>query len=191
MANSLEEIVSTMRGVRGLFITAMPDCLLYDSWIKPGENWTGEDAASHFGDLVRANRRALKHLHSWSSEMSVTIESADMMLVVREIGNHFVATFAFDASVPLGMARLQIKQVLAILTETLPNVAPEERPRGERVMQYVLRYAPDAHTVLQRVALRSRIPMQQLESPEGLSDEQCQSLEQVVKELLGLETLNL
>ncbi len=188
---SLQDAVSKLRGVRGVFITAMPDCLLYDSWTRPNEQWTGEEVAAHFGDLVRANREALKRLHSWSSDMSVTIESAGVLLVLREIRSDFVATFAFDSNVPLGMVRLQIKQVLSVLNDLLPTVGLEERPRAERVIDFLMRYAPDAHAVLQRVALRSRIPRADLDRPEQLSDSQCESLERAVKEILGIDELNI
>lgn len=187
---SLEDIVAKIRGIRGIFITAMPDCLLYDSWVRPDESWTGEDAAAHFGDLVRANREGLKRLNSWSSDMSVTIESADMMLILREIRSDFVATFAFDSSVALGMARLQIKQVLNVLGEMLPSIEPEERPRGERVLDYLMRYAPDAHAVMQRVSLRTRIPLGKLEHSEGLTDAECDTLERAVKDILGLDEIS-
>ncbi len=188
---TLEDVVTKIRGIRGLFITAMPDCLLYDSWVRPEENWTGEDAAAHLGDLVRANREGLKRLNSWSSDMSVTIESADLLLILREVRSDFVATFAFEASVALGMARLQIKQVLSILDEMLPTVELAERPRGERILDYLMRYAPDAHTVLQRVALRTRISKAKLENPEGLDDDQCDALERAVKDILGLDEISI
>lgn len=52
--------VGDIPALRGAFVTAMPDCLLFDSWSREQEDWTVEDVASYFGDLVRANREGLR-----------------------------------------------------------------------------------------------------------------------------------
>ena len=191
MALELEQAVSDIPALRGVFVTAMPDCLLFDLWMRPDETWTGEDAAAYFGDLVRANREALKSLSAWSSEMQVTIESKDLLLLLRELRDDFVVAFAFDCTAPLGMVRLYVKRVLSVLVDLLPRVAPEEKPRAVRVQDYLLRYAPDPHAVLQRVALRTRLPLVKLQSPETLSDEHCALFEDGVREILGIDSLNL
>ncbi|MCA9619057.1 MAG: hypothetical protein KC731_08545 [Myxococcales bacterium] len=188
---NLERAVEDLPSLRGVFVTAMPDCLLYDSWTRPGEEWASDEAGAYFGDLVRANREALKSLGSWSAEMQVTIESADLLLVLRELRNDFVVTFAFDRTAALGMVRLQVKRTLSVLMDLLPRVEPEERPRGNRIYDYLLRYAPDPHAVIQRVALRTRIPLEQLEAPETLQEDQIASFEVCVKEILGVDNLHL
>ncbi|HMR09290.1 MAG TPA: carbon storage regulator, partial [Polyangiaceae bacterium] len=63
-----------------------------------------------FDEIERANREALKSLGSWSAEMQVTIESADLLLVLRELRNDFVVTFANHRTAALGMVRLQVKR---------------------------------------------------------------------------------
>ena len=191
MAASLEQAVHDIPSLRGVFITAMPDCLLFDLWMRPDETWKGEEAAAYFGDLVRANREALKSLSAWSSEMQVTIESTNLLLVLRELRDDFVVAFAFESRAPLGMVRLYVKRVLSVLVEMLPEIAPEEKPRAVRVQEYLLRYAPDPHAVLHRVALRTQVPLADLQSPEALSDEQCRVFEASVKEILGVDSLNL
>lgn len=188
---TLEQAVQGIPSLRGVFVTAMPDCLLFDSWTRPDEKWASEEASAYFGDLVRANREALKSLASWSSEMQVTIESSDLLLVLRELSEGFVVTFAFEHKAPLGMVRLQIKRTLSVLEDLLPSVQPEEKPRAVRVKEYLLRYAPDPHAVMQRVSLRTHLPVEDLESPERLDEEQCDQFERCVKEILGIETLNL
>ena len=48
----MEKAVEGIAGLRGVFITLMPDCLLFDSWTRE-DRWHAEDVASYFGDLVR------------------------------------------------------------------------------------------------------------------------------------------
>lgn len=187
----LQELVADIPSIRGVFITVMPDCLLFDSWVGTNSDWTPEDAASYFGDLVRANREGLKALSAWSSEMQVTIEAADVLLLVREVRTDFVVTCAFDNRVSLGMARLHLKRLLVQLEEMLPVVDVAERPRAVRILEFLGRYAPDAHAVLKRVSLRSGITLEDLQRPESLSDQRVQALEGSVKDILGLENLTL
>ncbi len=187
---SLRQIVEDVPSLRGIFVTAMPDCLLYDSWTRAEEQWRPEEVASYFGDLVRANRQGLKGLHAWSSEMQVTIESADVLLVLREVRDYVVA-LAFERSAALGMVRVHVKRIAERLVDLLPSLAPEERPRAVRVIEFLEKYAPDPHAVLQRTALRTGIQIEQLRQPERLDAAQVQTLEQTVRDLLGLESLNI
>ncbi|MEZ4372160.1 MAG: hypothetical protein R3B07_15105 [Polyangiaceae bacterium] len=191
MTTQLADIVTGIPSLRGVFVTAMPDCLLYDSWCRPEEEWIGEDVASYFGDLVRANREGLKSLGAWSSEMQVTIESGNILLVLRELATDFVVALAFERNAPLGMIRLHVKRLADSLLDYLPKVAPEDRPRGVRVTEFLMRYAPDSHAAMRRVALRTGIPIATLEQPADLSTEQVALLETAVRDILGLEALNI
>ncbi len=184
----LRQVVEDVPSLRGIFITAMPDCLLYDAWTRAEESWRAEDVASYFGDLVRANRQGLKGLKAWSSEMQVTIESADVLLVLREIRDYVVA-LAFERSAPLGMVRVHVTRLIERLGGVLPVLAPEQRPRAVRVVEFLEKYAPDPHAVLQRVALRTGIGLEVLRRPETLEQGQVQVLEETVRDLLGLESL--
>jgi hypothetical protein len=89
------------------------------------------------------------------------------------------------------MVRLHVKMVLALLDELLPRVKPEQRPRGVRIAEFLLRYAPDAHTALQRAALRSGIGVDMLKKPEQLASHQLELFERSVCDILGLDALKL
>jgi predicted regulator of Ras-like GTPase activity (Roadblock/LC7/MglB family) len=177
--------------LRAVFLTAMPECLLYDSWLKGEEEWAVDDIASYFGDLIRANREALKALQSWSADMQVTIESSDSMIILRELTSDFVCGAVFERDAPLGMVRLNLKRLLDRITAQLPSYRVEERPRGVRVVEFLQRYAPDPHAVLLRVALRTGIPVESLEKPEGLEDQQVAQVEDAARRILGLAELNI
>ena len=189
--STLAQAVEGVPSLRGLFVTAMPDCLLFDAWMRPNEAWSGEDVASYFGDLVRANREGLKALRAWSAEMQVTIESTELLLILRELSSDFVVGFIFEHATPLGMVRLHVKRVLLLLQDILPSIQPEERPRAIRIAEFLTRYAPDTHTAMQRAALRSGIALELLRKPENLAPNQIELFERSVCDILGLESLNL
>lgn len=188
----LENAVAGVPSIRAVFITAMPDCLLYESWVREENSaWAVEDVASYFGDLVRANRHGLKALGSFSSDMQTTIESADMLVVLKEITSDFVCGCVFERNAPLGMVRLHTKRLLERILANLPSVQSEERPRGVRIMEFLDRYAPDPHAVLLRVSLRTGIAVEALRSAETLTAEQIARVEETASRLLGLKQLNI
>ncbi len=191
METNLKDLVAGVPSLRAVFVTAMPDCLLFDSYTAPDETWSADEAASYFGDLVRANRQGLKALKSWSSEMQVTIESSDVLLVLRELRGDFVVTLAFRRDVPLGMVRMYTKQLVERLDESLPRLEAKARPRGVRVREFLEKYAPDAHAALARVALRTGLQLELLRRPESLDEAQVERFETAVKDILGLDTLAL
>ncbi len=185
----LSKAIEGVPALRGMFITLMPDCLLFNSWIRPDSEWVAEDVASYFGDLVRANREGLRSLRSWSADMQVTIESADTLVVLKELRGDFVASFVFDRDTPLGMVRLFVKRLLERLEVTLPDVVVEQRPRAVRALEFVQRYAPDPHATLMRVALKSGLSMELLGRPEQLDDAATDRVEDAAKDILGLDSL--
>lgn len=189
--SSLQDTVADVPSMRGVFITAMPDCLLYDSWMGPNEAWIADEAAAYFGALIRANREGLKALHAWSAEMQVTIESASLLLIVRELRADFLVTLAFDRNVPLGMVRLHTKRILERLDATLPKLDAQERPRAVRIVEFLQKYAPDAHAALQRVSLRTGIELDALRRAEQLAAPDVELLEGAVKDILGLDSLSI
>ena len=187
----LDHAVEDIPSLRAVFVTAMPDCLLFDSWVRPDSNWTAEEVAAYFGDLFRANREGLKALGSWSSDMQVTLESPDHLIVLRELTQDFVCACVFERDAALGMVRLHLQRLIERVRATLPRFEVEERPRGVRIVEFLNRYAPDPHAVLLRVSLRARLPMERLERPETLDEGEIAALEGTACELLGLEALAL
>ena len=191
MQLQLPEITRGVERLRNVIITVMPDCLLYESWSRDGDQTANEEAASYLGDLVRANREALRVMRALSDEMQVTIESGGLLIILREIESSYVVGFVFESDVPLGMVRVQVRTMLARITEALPRFAVSESSRGERVLEFVERYAPDPHTVLLRVAVQARVPLDELRNPANLDGERMQRVERAVCTILGIDSLTL
>ena len=190
-AANLHELVGDIRSLRAVFITVMPDCLLFDSWVRPGTDWSAEQVASYFGDMIRANREGLKALSAWSADMQVTVESPEQLIILRELVDDFVCTCVYDHDAALGMVRLQTKRLLERIEAILPTFQVEERPRGVRVTEFLNRYAPDPHAVMLRVALRTGIDRTLLAQPQSLTPAQVQQVEQAACGILGLRELNI
>jgi len=187
----LAQAARDVPSLRAVFVTAMPDCLLYDSWLAEGSEWKAEEIASYLGDLFRANREGLKALGSWSTEMQVSIESPEYNILLKELRSDFVLACVFDRDAALGMARLYTQRMLQRIAAALPSFQVEERPRGVRVMDFLNRYAPDPHAVLLRVSLRTGLPMEQLQRPEALALDHIAQIEKTAAGILGLESLNI
>lgn len=187
----IERAASGFPALRGMMIVTMPDCLLYSSWRRRDVAFSAEDASSYFGDLVRANRRGLQSVGAWSTDMQVTIEGADVLVILREIDEHFVCCALFDREAPLGMIRLHLKMVLDEIRAALPKVELSQLSRGARIVQFVERYAPDPHAALLRIATRTRIPVERLRSAAQLDASEVLAVEEAAKRILGLENIEL
>ncbi len=188
---NLSSAVAGIPSLRGCFISIMPDALLFDSWIREGESWISEQVAAYFGDLVRSNREGLKALNSWSSDMQVTIESSDILLVLKEIQSDFVIGVVFERNAPLGMVRIYVKKLIDRLEPMIPTEGLEERPKSIRILEFLQRYAPDPHTVMLRVALKMNLSMDELNNSDRAQSLNAEELEMIAKEILGLESLNI
>lgn len=186
---NLNDAVRDVPSLEAVFVTTMPDCLLFDSWIRHDATWQPEQVASYFGDLFRANREGLKALDSWSSDMQVTIESPEHLILVRELSQDFVCSYVFERSAALGMVRLYVTRMYERIKASLPTFEVEERPRGVRIVEFLQRYAPDPHAILLRTSLRTGLPLSSLESPESLEQEQVEQLEATACSILGLDSL--
>jgi len=187
MAKAVEDIPS----LRAIFVIAMPDCLLFSSWLHAESSWDEEEVASYFGDLFRANREGLKALDSWSQEIQISIDSPEYRILLQELNADFVCVCVYERDAALGMVRLYTRKLMDRMTSSLPDFEAEERPRGVLVMNFLGRYAPDPHAVLMRVSLQTKFPLDLLEEPERLSPEQAVQVEETACRILGIEAMNL
>lgn len=185
----LRTAAEPIRPLKAFLVIAMPDCLLFGSYLRGAERWSLDEVAGYFGDLTRANRQAVNALGSWSASLQITIETSDALIMIREIDEHFVAALFFERSTPLGMVRLHASQLLERAKVALPRIGGAEIPLGVRIVRFLERYAPDPHTIKLRLAVRAGIESELMDHPEHLTSEQVALLEREAKSLLGLERL--
>ena len=185
----LDDVVQDLDEIEAALVTALPEAPLVGQWSRRSPAWSPEVVAAYFGDLVRANREALEQLGSASEDMSLTIESGDHLVLLRELDRRFVLTCLFPRRTPLGMARLDLRRLAERLPSVLPAPEAEELSQGARLVGFLRRYAPDPHAVLLRVALRTGIPIELLEDPDRLAEDQVAQVEVAAKKILGLDRL--
>ncbi len=125
-----------------VFVVSRPECLLIKSWARSERNNT-EDAAALIGNLFRDCDDALGAVGGGSEPRTLMVESNDRVLVVSRVAEDMAAAFVFEQSAPLGLIRVQARQLTAQLARTLAghpgrpaNVATRPAPRrpgpGER-----------------------------------------------------------
>lgn len=177
--------------LQGVVVTKLPDCLAFESWSRGA--WDTDAVAAYFGDLTVANRRAIEALSDESqpdTAAAVTIETAQHIILTQELRSDFVAVYVFDQAVSLGMARVQAKRISASILGHLPSEVLFQRTRGERVMEFLLRYAPDPHAVPMRIALQTGIPIENLERAALLDATQVELVEAAARDILGVSSLS-
>lgn len=116
----LRQAAADIPSLQGVFITAMPDCLLYASWLREGSTWQEEQVATYYGDLFRANREGVETLDAWSEGIQVTVEARDHLIVLQEATADFVCAFVFERrTTSLGLVRLLARKLLERIRPSL------------------------------------------------------------------------
>lgn len=62
---------------------------------------------------------------------------------------------------------------------------------GSKLLAYLDRYAPDTHAALLRVSLQTGLPVTLLRQPDNLSADEFSQVSESVRNILGVEQLNL
>lgn len=187
---ALHEIALDVPALRALFVATLPEGRLFEAWMRPKEPWNATEAATHIGDIHRACCHALEGLGVRQRDAQLTIESGALRIVIREVRDEYVVAFTFDRTAAASVVAAQVKRMLQRLDDMLPAGLRQEQPRGARLVDFVLRYAPDAHAVLQRVSLKTGIAVTRLQAREAMTPEELERLEAAVKDVLGLESLD-
>lgn len=185
----LTDAAAAAKNLEGVVVTRLPDCVQWVGHSRAG--WDRDEVAAYFGDIARANRNALKTVGTSTKDIGLTMEADDRVILTHDIRHDMVAVYIFDKNAPLGMIRLQAKKLSKVITANLPTEEVAERSRAERVMEFLLRYAPDAHAIPIRVSLQTGIPIDLLKAPEGLDTTQTQKLESAAKAILGVTSLRI
>ncbi|MEZ4237426.1 MAG: hypothetical protein R3F59_15020 [Myxococcota bacterium] len=173
----------------GIVITKLPDCVEWRGWTR--WSWSTSDVAAYFGDLVRANRNAMKVVAGAPERVALTIEAPGHKILAQDLRADLVAVYIFNDSESLGAARLVARRLHQQILQNLPSSELVERTRGERIWEFLLRYAPDAHAVPMRVALQTGLTPKNLADPAKLTEAQTKQLEAAAKDILGVDSLGL
>jgi hypothetical protein len=58
-------------------------------------------------------------------------------------------------------------------------------------MKYLNEHAPDTHAALMRVSLQTGLSLNRLNTPDSFSDEEYARVEESVRRILGVDSINL
>ncbi len=112
----------------GLVVFAISDGGVHGAWIREGAGFSPDDVAQAMREAYRTSLQASRKLAIFAaatgdrghvSEPLVTIESPAQTAILKRI-RAFVVACLFDASMPLGMARLCAGRLCAALEPELP-----------------------------------------------------------------------
>ncbi|MEZ4297328.1 MAG: hypothetical protein R3B70_20355, partial [Polyangiaceae bacterium] len=112
----------------GLVVFSLKDGSLYGAWVRPDAGFAAEDVASTMREAYRMSLQASRRLAIFAAaatdarqaaEPIVTIETLSQTALLKRVRAFVVATL-FDASMPLGMARLCAAKLSAALDPELP-----------------------------------------------------------------------
>lgn len=116
----LDDFASNIDHLRAVIVTVTPDNLLYDAWTRNGDLVATEETAVFFGALVQSHIDALAPSGIDASDVLITIEADGRVVVLKNIGEHYVVGFIFNDAIAMGVLRLQLRRLVAFLTELLP-----------------------------------------------------------------------
>lgn len=112
----------------GLVVFALGDGSVYGSWVRPDAGFSAADVAPVLREAYRASLQAARKLAIFSAaaaeraqvgEPIVTIETLAQTALLKRVRAYVVACL-FDASMPLGMARLCAARLASSLEPELP-----------------------------------------------------------------------
>lgn len=111
-----------------LLVVSLSDGAVYGAWIREEAGYVADDIAAPMREAYRTGREAARKLalfasaggdRAHASEPIVTVETSTMTALMKRI-RAYVVVSVFDASLPLGMARLLVARLCAALGPELP-----------------------------------------------------------------------
>jgi len=161
------------------FIFAMPEGLIVDVWALPEQEV--------FLDIL-AN--ALAELAVWAKTSGELLGKKPPMLLLEggmglcgcAVDERRFLMLGFSLEAPLGLIRHCTLQMVDDMRNEV--AASSSESYIEILFSSLLEQSGDAQTVLQRLAMRSGLPLESLSQPSSLSAQQLARLRVAVRELL-------
>lgn len=114
--DTLARVAAGMPGLMALAVTTLPECLPFQSWHADEAERASDDTAVHAGDLVQSLRKKLGVMSLAGGGLRVTVEVEGRLLLLHQLGDDFALLSEFRADLPLGMAFVYSRELVARLT---------------------------------------------------------------------------
>ena len=112
--------------LKSLVVLSMPDCLLIDHWSATSAD--ADSLAARFGAVLHAVLQTTSTAGGRATADLISIETPDVLLLVAPIGGETAAGFIFDRGTALGMARIQIRDMLGELEPAVQGMTHRPKP---------------------------------------------------------------
>jgi predicted regulator of Ras-like GTPase activity (Roadblock/LC7/MglB family) len=106
-------------------VISQPDGLLVRSWSR-ADRGDPEAAAAHAGQLIKVAQELAASLFASKEIEMISVEGADRRLVLAGVSSGLLALFAFERSAPLGLARMEARELVDRIRHAL--IAPAAPP---------------------------------------------------------------
>ncbi len=118
--NQLQPLVSGIKQLDALLVVMIPDCLLVNSWQRSGQSWDPEAAGAFLGQLVHSTGQGLQSVAGWEvTPASLMLESANGLVIVREVHEPYIVAYVFEPGTAIGWARLQVQRTINSIEQGL------------------------------------------------------------------------
>lgn len=161
--------------LRDVWVVSVPDCLLVASWSRTGAERLDE-AAVELGSLYQSCQAALHWSRSLGHTRWVTIESDDVVLVLARSSPELVTVMSFDRRAPLGIIRMQARQVLEHVAADTDSRPDPLKSRVMTLLDEIQSRSPEPRAAVAHLARRAGLSVDQLIHPEGLGPDQLRSI---------------
>jgi len=181
----LKSAAGEVEHLQGVVVAQRHDSTVWHAWSAEGH--TLEANVAYFCDMARAGQRAVGAADA--SGVRLSVETDGRVVFVEGSGARYLTILSFAPAVDRFLARAASRRLHATISHHLPEEGAADLCKAERVMAFLLRYAPDAHAAPMRLALQTGISLERLQTPAALTDSETSALEDAVRNLLGIEDL--
>jgi len=172
---NVERAARAASALRDVWIVTVPDCLLVSAWSR-GETDRADEAAVELGSLYQSSQAALHWARSLGHARWVTIESDDVVIVLARASPEIVTIMSFDRRAPLGIIRMQARQVLEHVASDTGTAPDPLRSRVMALLDEIRSRSPEPRAAVAHLARRSGISAERLHHPENLEADQLRSV---------------
>jgi len=170
----MEQAARGASALRSLWVITVPDCLVVGSWSRANAD-RADEAAVELGSLYQSCQSALQWSQSLGHARWVTIESDDVILILVRSSTEVVVVMSFDRRAPLGLIRMQARQVIE-------NVAlgsePKDplRSRVSALLAEIRNRAPEPRAAVAHLAREAGLTPERIDDLDHLEEAQLRSL---------------
>lgn len=127
----IERELEACLGLEAIVVSTLPDGLLLETWSRSQSSSDAALASAPIGQLIQSQKAVMAQLGT-ALLGDMIIEGDRHLLLTRQLSSRLVACWLFNSQIPLGLARLQARQLGELVTSSLPSAqaprAPEPAP---------------------------------------------------------------